>query len=112
MIYLASPYSHPDELVRHDRFAQALQATATMLRDGLIVYSPIVHCHPLARVYDLPTDFAFWQNYNFGILKHAEGLWVLMIDGFESSLGVQNEIIYAKELCIPYHYKLPEHFLW
>jgi hypothetical protein len=31
MIYLASPYSHPDPLVREQRFRDACRATASLL---------------------------------------------------------------------------------
>ena len=55
LIYLASPYSHPDFVVRQRRFDADCQATATMVRAGLIVFSPIAYSHPLTR-YGLPGD--------------------------------------------------------
>jgi hypothetical protein len=41
VIYLVSPYSHPDPLVREERFQAACEATADLIRSGAIVYSPI-----------------------------------------------------------------------
>ena len=59
MIYLASPYSHPDPLVRHARFEAACQATAGLLRAGRPVFAPIVQGHELVR-YGVPGDWSFW----------------------------------------------------
>jgi hypothetical protein len=61
MIYLASPYSHPGPAVRHERFCAARRAAASFVRAGRLVYSSIVHGHPLVE-FGLPTDWAFWRN--------------------------------------------------
>jgi hypothetical protein len=47
VIYLASPYSHPNPAVREQRFQAACQAAAALLRSGQAVFAPIVHSHPL-----------------------------------------------------------------
>jgi hypothetical protein len=51
MIYLASPYSHPDELVQEARYKAArnyVHWSLLYLEDT--VYSPIVHYHTLAEL--------------------------------------------------------------
>jgi hypothetical protein len=100
-VYLASPYSHPDESIMEARFVAAEAATARLLRRSVWVYSPIVHCHELAKKFDLPKDFVFWQEYNFAMIRGAAKLYVLRIDGWEASKGVTAEIAYARELGIP-----------
>ena len=55
MIYLCSPYAHPDPAVREQRFDAACVTTAKLLLGGDLVYSPVVHGHPLVR-HGLPTD--------------------------------------------------------
>ena len=45
MIYLASPYSHPDPSVREQRFQNACRIAAELMRSGRIVYSPVAHSH-------------------------------------------------------------------
>lgn len=72
-----------------------------MLKDGLMVYSPIVHCHELAKIADMPKDAAFWEKYNFTMLAAAENVGVLMIDGWEKSVGIAGEVEEAKRLHIP-----------
>jgi hypothetical protein len=95
MIYLASPYSHPDPAIVELRFRQAARFTADRIRAGYAIYSPIVHCHQLAQTYDLPTDFAFWQTYNEALLRQSLALWVLMLDGWQTSRGVTGERDFA-----------------
>jgi hypothetical protein len=67
MVYLASPYSHPDPAVREQRFHAACRATAALLRAGCVVFSPIVHSHALVA-HGVPTDWAFWQHADRRIL--------------------------------------------
>ena len=100
-IYLASPYSHPDYAVRLRRYFAARDATAWLLRRKLWVHSPIVHCHDLAHAAELPTDFAFWQEYNYTMINHAEMLYVLTLDGHAESVGVAAERRYAAKRGIP-----------
>lgn len=91
-IYLASPYSSPDPLIRKTRFLLAEQVTAAMLTRREWVYSPIVHCHELAMRHELPGAFAFWKDYNFAMLQQATALIVLAIPGWKESRGTQAEI--------------------
>lgn len=101
MIYLASPYTNPDPLVRKTRFLLAEQATARLLRDGHVVFSPIVHTHELATKYELPTDFDFWQRYCVTMLTKASIFGILDIPGWTESKGVQAELAVAKQMFLP-----------
>jgi hypothetical protein len=103
MIYLASPYSHPDPVVREQRFQAACRATAALLRAGEAVFSPIVHGHPLAD-YGLPTGWEFWERFNRTFLERCDEVVVLMLDGWRQSVGVQAEIRIAQELGKPARY--------
>lgn len=98
MIYLASPYSHPDPLVMKTRFLLAEQVTAILLERKLWVYSPIVHCHELAAKYSLPTDFAYWQEYNIDMLRRCDFFFILDISGWKESKGVTGELTVAQML--------------
>lgn len=106
MIYLASPYSHHDPLVMRTRFLLVEQETALYLNKGIHIYSPIVHCHELAHKYSLPKDFAFWMNYNLDMLRRADALWVLVIDGWQDSRGVRTEIQAAEAVRMPVEYRV------
>lgn len=105
-IYVASPYSHPEESVRQARYEAVSAFTAMYIERGFVVYSPIVHNHLLARrLPALGLSFSDWSRHNFGILAKASELWVLTIPGYESSLGVQSEVALAEQLGITTYLK-------
>jgi hypothetical protein len=98
MIYLASPYTHADPVIREQRFEAACARAAYLLQVGLHVYSPIAHTHPIAVRHNLPKGFEFWQNFDFDMIERCSTLEVLCIDGWEQSVGVQAELAYAARL--------------
>ena len=100
MIYMASPYSHPDPAVRQRRFEAACQATVALMRAGLHIFSPLTHSHPLTR-YGLAGDWKFWEPYDRAHLEACGVLAVLMLDGWKESTGVQAEISIAREMGKP-----------
>ena len=51
--------------------------------------------------YGLPTDWAFWQNFDRTYLDRCDEAIVLMIEGWQRSVGVQAEIVLARELGKP-----------
>jgi nucleoside 2-deoxyribosyltransferase len=97
MIYLAAPYSHPDPAVREQRFRAACAATAKLLRAGQVAFAPIVHSHPLVA-YGLPTGWDFWERCDREHLRRCDEVLVLMLEGWQESVGVQAEIRIATEL--------------
>ena len=103
MIYLASPYSHPDPVVRHARFRAACRAAASLLRAGHAVFSPIAHSHPLVE-HGLPTQWGFWERFGREHLERCDEVVVLMLDGWRESVGVQAEVRIAVELGKPVWY--------
>lgn len=96
-IYLASPYSSPDAKVREDRCRRAQDVAAYCFRYGLAVYSPIAHWHPIAQFIEIPTDAAAHQKQNDIFMAASAGIAVLVMPGWEQSLGVQYEIQWAHE---------------
>jgi hypothetical protein len=88
MIYLASPYYHPDALVMKTRFLLAKQVTQSLIERELWTYSPILHNHPLEL--DRPHDF--WMRYDLEMLRRCDLLTVLAIPGWQQSRGVTIEI--------------------
>jgi len=98
VIYLASPYSHPSRSMRSYRFLQACRAAARLMRKGHVVFSPIAHSHPVARYGGLDEmDGALWQQQDAPMLALAHEVWVLMIEGWRESRGIQAEIAWAVE---------------
>lgn len=106
MIYLASPYSHPDAMIRRQRFHAACRAAANLLASGLTVFSPIVHGHPLVD-HGLPTNWPFWERFDRDHMTRCDEVVVLMLDGWRESVGVAAEIRIAGELGKPVRYLAP-----
>jgi nucleoside 2-deoxyribosyltransferase len=100
MIYLASPYSHPDPMVREQRFLAACRATVTLIRAGEVVFSPIVHSHALVE-FELPTAWSFWERIDRAHMERCDEVVVLMLDGWAQSVGVREELRIARELGKP-----------
>ncbi len=97
LTYLASPYSHPDPAVRQARFEAACRAAAELIRRGHLVFSPIAHSHCIAQ-HGLPMDWGFWEAQDRWLLAACDELWVLKLDGWQHSRGVQAEIAIARAL--------------
>jgi len=89
MIYLASPYKHADPLIQAERYAKACAARDFFLRQNIWVYSPIAHNHSSI---DLPRTWDFWSAFDFDMLGRCDGLYVLCLEGWVESEGVNAEI--------------------
>ena len=103
MIYLASPYSHSDPVVREARFQAVCKKAADLWREGHIVFSPIAHTHPIAW-YGLPKGFDFFERFDRKMLEVCDELCVFQLPGWNDSKGVMSEIRIANELGMPISY--------
>jgi len=104
-IYIASPYSHPDRNARHDRFLLAEQYAAILISDSQACFSPIVHCHAMAERYNMPQASEFWRNYNYKMISACSEIHFLLIDGWETSAGLKDELRYAIKNSIDRRFK-------
>ena len=104
LIYLAVPYTHKDKNVILDRVRRLNTVAFKILASGKHVFSPVTHCHPLAEIGDLPKDWEFWKAYDTVMLSRCDRVWVLMLEGWKESTGVNAEIKIAEELGKPVEY--------
>ena len=104
MIYVANPYMHEEFEVMEDRFRAAEAYTVRLMKQGEIVYSPIVHSHQMAINHDLPKGYKFWKKQCQAMVYKADKLHVLMLDGWKESTGVSDEIKLARSLKIEINY--------
>jgi hypothetical protein len=107
LIYLASPYSHFDPLVRQARFDPACRAAAGLISAGQAVIAPIVQGHPLVR-FGLPGDWSFWAPLAREYIARCDRVVVLQLDGWRKSEGVRAELALAGELGKRVDYLKPE----
>ena len=104
LIYLATPYSHPESEVMERRFLMVSRVAADLMRDGRHVFSPISHTHPIALAGDLPRGWDYWERYDRLMLGACGKVVVLKQDGWDVSSGVKAEVKLALELGIPVEY--------
>lgn len=88
------------------RFNAVCEAAAKLMRDGVHLYSPIAHTHPIAQ-FGLPKGWDFWREYDELILSKCDQLWVLMLDGWRESKGVLAETEIAQRLHLSIRYLMP-----
>jgi hypothetical protein len=107
MIYLASPYSHPDQAVVEQRVLQTMEVFHYLCKfsPDRAIFSPILQCHETAKNFKMPTDAKFWQDYNTGFLRIATTVVVACLPDWEQSLGVKQEVELALQLGIEVEYK-------
>jgi hypothetical protein len=105
MIYLSSVYSHPEPEIRARRFEAACCIAARMISRGEVVYSPIVSTHPIAVLCDMPTTCEFWHKQNEAMLRKADKLVVVKMDGWDKSKGISVEVEFAKSIGLPVEYR-------
>jgi hypothetical protein len=98
MIYLASPYSSKNPELAELRFRQVCEVAAVLMGQGVLVFSPIAHCHPIAMAGKLPTDFEYWYAYDKQMIAMCDELYVLRLDGWQHSRGISAEIQLAESM--------------
>lgn len=103
-IYLASPYSHPDPIVRELRFLAVERATHILMKQGLVIFSPIMYTHALANKHKLPFTSGYWAEFNRTMVAGSRELRVLMLPEWKQSLGIGREMNWAQQLNKPIKY--------
>jgi hypothetical protein len=92
LIYVGTPYSkYPGGI--EPAFVDAAKLTARLMSEGLKVYSPIAHTHPLAIYGGLdPFDHSIWLPFDGAMMNKSDAILVAMMAGWEASLGIRHEI--------------------
>lgn len=108
LIYLGAPYSHPDRQVMLDRVDKINRAASFLMREGIYVYSPISHTHPIAMSGGLPTGWDFWEGFDTAMLSACRALVVLKLPGWDTSTGISNERAISERLSRPIFWAEPD----
>lgn len=103
LIYLAGPYSDPDPEVIASRMERFYATHARLLARGDVLVSPLLN-HAVVGRPDVGGDWSYWQRYSETLLARCDELWVVRIDGWDTSKGVQGEIAFAQSRAIPVRY--------
>jgi hypothetical protein len=98
VVYLAAPYSHKDQSVREYRAKLIDYAMSLLVKLGIMVYSPISHCHSMVTRHDMDGGYDYWAEYNAAMIARCDAMYVLTIPGWADSVGVTEEIKFAKSI--------------
>lgn len=112
LAYLSSPYHHEDPRVMESRYAAVCEVAGRLIAEGVCVFSTIAHNVPI--VYnsahndvnnrDNLTGWRVLSKVDREILKRCDRLIVLMLDGWDRSRHVSDEIEMAIALGIEIEY--------
>lgn len=99
IIYLAAPYTDGEIAVRRSRFFATARAAATLIERGHIILSPLIMAHPIDQILSADgqeLDMDYWIKFDEAFMSNCAELWVLPLDGWKKSKGIQREIEYFK----------------
>lgn len=109
LAYLASPYSHPDKKVEDERYQLVAQVAANLVDHGHLIFCPITHARPMAPYRQLKprlngSGFNSWEHMDLEFIKRCDELWVVCLEGWDKSVGVQAETKFARSCGKPVRY--------
>lgn len=99
--YLANPFTHKLKKVRKQRVKDCTEATIRLLSYNIQTFTPIAYNGSWHEEANLPCEWEFWEKYDKNFLERCDGLLVLMLSGWQDSVGVKAEIRHAEKLGMP-----------
>lgn len=110
LVYLASPLTHADAVVRQERSVAVARATGWFMnnRSDYFFLSPIAYAHLIASECTLPYEWHFWAEIDECLLSRCEEIWVLCIPGWKQSTGVTAERKISERLGLPCKFVIPQ----
>jgi hypothetical protein len=90
--YIATPYAkYPDGI--DAAFQDACKASAWLIKQGVRIYCPIAHTHPIALYGNIdPYSHDIWLPVDRPFMQAACGVIVVRLPTWEISYGIQCEI--------------------
>lgn len=104
IIYISSPYSDQDSLTVEENYQKVSMYVSKLISEGFVTISHITYGHTLVGFHSMPTDWDFWRNFCLSVLNICDEMHVYMLNGWNESKGVKEEIQYAKSIGIEIKY--------
>jgi hypothetical protein len=104
LVYLATNYSRYGD--GHEAaFRVACEIAAKLLREGVRVFSPIAHGHPISYFGDIdPIDDALWSWFDEVMVERCDTVLVAEMGGWQRSRGIAREIEAFEDAGKPVYY--------
>ncbi len=103
LIYVACAFGQADSGLRKQRIDLVSRFCAEKMREGIVVFCPLIHNYHILK-YGLPIGWAYWEKFNKKLLEKCNRLYVLKLEDWENSVGIQAEVAIARKLNIPIEY--------
>lgn len=109
LIFVCTPYSNDDENIVKYRKKIAGEVCLRLVAKGIYAISPVVYGCALME-YGENTDgsWNYWQKFCETFLINSKAVYVIKIDGWDKSIGVSQEILFAITHKIPVYFINPE----
>jgi hypothetical protein len=92
LVYLATPYTRYPQGIRK-AFEDASRLAGKLIDDGVNVFSPIVHSHPIAIFGRIdPLSHAIWTPRNEPFINASDTCLVGKFESWDKSDGITYEI--------------------
>ena len=100
-VYLACPYSHKNPFIQIFRWLWVSWASYQLMKRGYAVFSPISHSVPISWFQSKKDNcHDFWLKQDDVWLGMCWRMFILGLNGWKHSTGIQYEIKRAKYLGI------------
>ena len=108
IVYFASPYTHEHQPIVRQRVREIVDVTgrAINFQKDIIPISPIAYTDQFAYVLSMTEED--WRAFVLQYLSVSDGMIVVKMPGWESSVGIRKEISFCQEHRIPFIYSYPE----
>ncbi len=103
LIYLASPFSHPDPEIERRRYEAVLAKATELTAAGHLVFCPIVHSYPMHKL-GLKGNYETYKEFDERMIEACDVLKVFCLSGWDLSTGITAEVHCAGMLGRPISY--------
>lgn len=107
LVYLAGPYSKAEDKNKLMEQVMTVAGKYMIANPGSHVVSPLYMHYALPFTPEMGSDYNFFGDYSRNLLRRCDLLLVVMLDGWDESTGVADEIATAEKLGIPIEYVDP-----
>jgi len=97
LAYLAAPYSHPSKEIVAQRMELLEKVDAKLTAAGLFTVTPLSKHYILRHDNKVGSDWDYWKEYSKVLMRACYCVIVIRMDGWGSSVGVQDEIKLAAD---------------
>lgn len=95
------PYNGTPEQIEHRMTDVFVRVVKQIYGRGDVAISPLFN-HFLLPYTKLPTDWQFWRQSAISMMASVDEMWVVAIEGWDKSVGVDGEIEISIAMNVPF----------